>query len=76
MRVCPFRGCDQQVPLDKFACLRHWHSLTSHEQQRLRWGFQQYRAKNMSLEELRTLQQGILGDRGNVLPRRVGDGKS
>ena len=60
MRVCPFDDCGEHIPEDNFACLRHWVQLAPRQQQTIRAAYADYLADNISINELRTVQQGIL----------------
>jgi hypothetical protein len=70
MRTCPFHGCDDKLPDNLFACKSHWFRLSRTDQQTIHAAYADYLDDQLTVEELRDLQQQILGERGDA---RKGD---
>jgi hypothetical protein len=64
MRTCPFHNCDINIPDDKFACREHWHSLSTDEKRQVIAAYGRYLRNEIGVEELRQIQQKVLGNRG------------
>lgn len=65
-RLCPFHGCPEIIPPDLFACRPHWYSLKESARVRIGWAYREWKAGALTIEELRKVQQDILGDKGNA----------
>lgn len=65
-RQCPFTGCDVKLTSRTFACRKHWHSLKEAEKTRITWAWEQYLHNVLSAQELKEIQQQVLGDRGKA----------
>lgn len=60
MRKCPFDGCGKPIPEERFACPRHWFSLST-EQQKMIWkAYRGYMADVIDIDELRRIQFQVL----------------
>lgn len=66
MRICPFHTCSQTIPDHLFACGRHWRSLAKGAQSRINTAYRKYLEGTMNIEELRAIQQDVLGARGTA----------
>jgi hypothetical protein len=66
MRQCPWHDCAVEIPDDMFACRPHWFSLTEAERNRIWWAWREYVKEALTLEELRAVQQEVLGERGKA----------
>lgn len=66
MRICPFNDCGRRIPDDRFACGPHWYSLDKYEQARIWESYRQWQRGGISGDELRTVQQDVLADRGKA----------
>jgi len=64
MRKCPFHNCGAEIPANLFACRRHWYSLSESERQRIWAAYRDWQDGRLGGEELREVQQQVLGDRG------------
>jgi len=60
MRRCPFESCGISIPEDKYACLRHWRSLSPAQKAEIHAAYRGYLADKVSLTELRRRQQAVL----------------
>lgn len=65
-RKCPFTGCVARIDPALFACRKHWHSLADADRARLVWAYGEWRKGDLTSEDLRTLQQEVLGKRGTA----------
>lgn len=66
LRQCPFHGCNIRIPGSVFACRRHWFSLNRAERLKVYDSYGRWQAGELSLEELRAIQQQVLGTRGTA----------
>lgn len=66
MRQCPFNDCPAEIGDDLFACRKHWYSLSDAERRRIWWAYREYLKDAMTMEELRAIQQQVLGTRGKA----------
>lgn len=66
MRTCPFHNCGREIPADLFACGKHWYSLSAPDKERIHWAFREWKKGGVTTEELRAIQQTVLGDRGKA----------
>jgi hypothetical protein len=64
MRTCPFHGCDARIPDVLFACRFHWSTLSRVDQRRISAVYANYLAGDLDVEQLRRIQDEVLGDRG------------
>lgn len=64
MRTCPFNDCDKPIPEHLFACGQHWRALAKGAQNRITSAYTGYLAGTVTVEELRRIQQDVLGPRG------------
>ena len=60
MRRCPIDNCRETIPDSRFACYAHWKTLTKQQQNVIYESYNAYLAKQMDIEELRSIQNGIL----------------
>ena len=61
-RVCPFAGCGKPIPRSMFSCRPHWYSLHFAKRAVINRAYSDYLADRIGLEELRVIQQGVLGE--------------
>lgn len=66
MRKCPFHDCHSVLPESMFCCRRHWRFLTRDHQGQIRIAYDNYLKDRLSIEELRIVQQRVLGNRGDA----------
>jgi hypothetical protein len=66
MRMCPFTGCNKNMPDNMFACRSHWFSLNKAEQREIHDAYDDYMAGVIDIERLRDRQQSVLGLRGSA----------
>lgn len=66
MRQCPFYGCQRSILPTCFACRAHFRSLTDWEQERLFAARESFTQGRIGLQELRNVEQSILGERGHA----------
>lgn len=63
-RKCPFNGCDQRTSPNMFCCRGHWFSLSKTDRDTIWSAYRRYTADAMGIEELRRIQQAVLGTKG------------
>lgn len=66
MRTCPFTGCGVKIRDELFACLKHWRSLGPEAKTRINEAYANYLEGTVTIEELRRIQQDVLGPRGTA----------
>lgn len=66
MRTCPFHDCGRPIPVDKFACAKHWRALSPADRRAVNAIYGDYLAGRIGVDELRKRQQQVLGDRGTT----------
>lgn len=59
-RTCPFDGCGEAIPSNRFACRTHWFKLTVPERDRIVGAYRLYLNDRLGLEELRAIQKEVL----------------
>jgi hypothetical protein len=65
-RPCPFHGCTQVLPDYLFACKAHWFSLLPAERDCIWEAYTRWKDGSLGVDELRRIQQEVLGDRGTA----------
>jgi hypothetical protein len=65
-RPCPFHGCVQTLPDYLFACKAHWFTLSPEERDCIWNAYRCWHEGNLGSNELRRIQQDVLGDRGTA----------
>lgn len=59
-RTCPFAGCGEPIDPARFACKRHWFSLSESQKQTIVAAYHDYRDEKIGVKELRAIQQKII----------------
>lgn len=60
MRECPFHGCGEVIEPDKFACKKHWFSLSKEQQDEVHAAYREYCSDKIGMDELRKRQEAVL----------------
>lgn len=60
MRECPFNGCTKKIGTQVFACMKHWSLLDKMQKQRIWDAFNAYQERELTLDELRTIQGEVI----------------
>jgi hypothetical protein len=58
--TCPFADCGVGIANGKFACDRHWSSLSQFQRELLSRALQEYLNEKIGVEELKRVQQEVL----------------
>jgi len=66
MRTCPFHLCGEQLPDHLFACKKHWRSISRPDQVCIFAAYGDYLDDKIGMEDLRRIQQEVLGTRGTA----------
>lgn len=66
MRTCPFAGCEVTLPDHLFSCKTHWWHLSRPERAQIHAAYDDYLNDRIDMEQLRKIQQEVLGDRGTA----------
>lgn len=66
MRNCPFHQCEATLPDNLFACKPHWRALDMKDRWKISDAYASYLRDQITLLELRTIQQIVLGNRGTA----------
>lgn len=66
MKTCPFQDCAATIGEQYFACAKHWQTLAPEAQRRIHKAYFGYLEGTLTIEELRRLQQDVLGPRGTA----------
>lgn len=66
MRNCPFNGCHRTIADSLFACKGHWFQLDDLARSRIHEAYSAYLSGALSVDDLRQIQQDVLGSRGQA----------
>lgn len=66
MRKCPFTACGRSIPDDIFVCKPHWFRLSPAERATINEAWSNYQINAIGIDELRRIQQSVLGNRGTA----------
>lgn len=59
-RQCPFPGCVEQIPSQRFACRDHWFALNHAQRSRITRAWRAYQLGGLSLDGLKAVQAKVL----------------
>jgi hypothetical protein len=73
-RTCPFDGCTQLLPRERFACRKHWFSLSGLQRTKIHAAYADWLAGRINGNELGRRQQEVLDEAQGAGEEWWGDG--